>query len=90
MATVHKDIRPSLGFESDTTEAVRLGEKATVHFTVTNNGCNNANLAAGASCTITVRFRASNPTGAKSATLRIVNNSLTSPKLFGLTGTATA
>jgi hypothetical protein len=27
MATVHKDIRPSLGFESDTTEAVRLASK---------------------------------------------------------------
>src|SRR5918912_212562 len=27
MATVHKHIRPSLGFESDTTEAVRLASK---------------------------------------------------------------
>jgi Ca2+-binding RTX toxin-like protein len=60
------------------------------NFTVTGNTCPTAaTLASGASCTVTARFRATNPQGAKTGTLRLATNAPTSPTNIGLTGTAT-
>lgn len=59
------------------------------NFAVTAENCSNSSRAPGATCSITVRFRALAPTGAKTATLRIVSNAPTSPTNVALTGTAT-
>ncbi|MEA2131509.1 MAG: hypothetical protein QOJ85_4400, partial [Solirubrobacteraceae bacterium] len=44
--------------------------------------------AVNATCTITVRFRASTPLGAKTATLNIASNALGAPTTIPLTGNA--
>jgi hypothetical protein len=54
-------------------------------YSITSNGCGSA-LAAGAQCTISVRFRPTT-TGAKTATLQINSNAPTTPTLVNLTGT---
>jgi len=55
-------------------------------FTVTGNNCPAAGLARLATCTITVRFRATS-TGAKTASLSIPSNATTSPTILNMTGT---
>jgi hypothetical protein len=54
-------------------------------FSITSNGCGAA-LAAGAQCTISVRFLPTS-TGAKTATLTLNHNAPGSPTLVSLTGT---
>jgi hypothetical protein len=60
------------------------------NFTLTGtNTCANTTRAVGATCTITVRFRASGGFGAKNATLNIASNALNAPTTTPMTGTAT-
>ncbi|MEA2243576.1 MAG: trimeric autotransporter adhesin, partial [Solirubrobacteraceae bacterium] len=59
------------------------------NFTFTGtNTCANTTRAVNATCTITVRFRASTPLGAKTATLNIASNALGAPTTIPLTGNA--
>ncbi len=60
------------------------GTNATM-FSVQSNGCTSS-LAAGATCTISVRFLPTS-TGSKTATLQINSNAPTTPTLVSLTGT---
>jgi Ca2+-binding RTX toxin-like protein len=63
---------------------------SSANFTVTGNTCPTAaTLASNATCTITARFRATNPQGAKTATLRLNSNAPGSPTNVAMTGTAT-
>jgi hypothetical protein len=57
-------------------------------FTIAANGCTGT-LAAGASCTVSIKF-APTTTGAKKGELVIKDNDPTSPQLVGVTGTGTA
>jgi hypothetical protein len=60
-------------------------------FTVTANTCSNTTRAPGATCSITVRFRAQAPANqTKTASLRIVSNAPTSPTQIPLPGRSTA
>jgi Ca2+-binding RTX toxin-like protein len=60
------------------------------NFTFTGtNTCANTTRAVGATCTITVRFRASGGFGAKNATLNIASNALNAPTATPMTGNAT-
>jgi hypothetical protein len=60
------------------------------NFTFTGtNTCANTTRAVGATCTITVRFRATGALGAKNATLNIASNALGAPTATPLTGNAT-
>jgi hypothetical protein len=63
---------------------------ASPNFTVTGTTCPTAaTLASNATCTITARFRATNPLGAKTATLRLNSNAPGSPTSVPMTGNAT-
>jgi hypothetical protein len=60
------------------------------NFAITANNCSGSTRNPGATCSITVRFRAQAPVGNKTATLRIVSNATTSPTNIPLTGRAQA
>jgi uncharacterized repeat protein (TIGR01451 family) len=58
-------------------------------FTLSNDTCSGASVAAGASCTVDVSF-APTATGSRTATLQIPSNAASSPDLVTLSGTGTS
>ena len=70
--------------------AVTITGPNAANFTFTGtNTCANTTRAVGATCTITVRFRAGGGLGAKNATLNIASNAVGAPTATPMTGNAT-
>ena len=58
-------------------------------FPVSSDGCNGATVAAGSTCTLSIKFSPSTA-GAESAALTFTDNASDSPEMVSLTGTGTA
>ncbi|MDW5598092.1 choice-of-anchor D domain-containing protein [Conexibacter stalactiti] len=68
--------------------AVTLTGANANQFSITSNGCSGQTIAPGDSCQVTVAF-APTTTGAKSASLRFVDNATSSPQTVALSGRGT-
>jgi Tol biopolymer transport system component len=69
--------------------ALTLGGANADQFATSADGCSNTTVAAGTSCTVDVSF-APTSAGAKTGTLRVPSDAVSSPDTAGLTGSGTA
>jgi hypothetical protein len=79
---------PNAGVMTIAAGGVTLAGADPGQFTITADGCSGQTVAAGGNCTVSASF-APTSTGAKSASMRVVDDAPGSPHTIGLSGTAT-